>query len=174
MDRLTTPEITVMLLSLGMLLAAARFFGELARRFKQPAVAGELLAGILLGPTVFGALLPDWFAFLFPAGGGGALVLDAFTIFAVVLFLLVAGMEVDLLMLWRQGKAASMVALAGIAIPLTLGFVVAWFAPQTLGMDLGPTRSSLPSSSVPPLPSQPFPSSPRRSWISISTELIWE
>jgi Kef-type K+ transport system membrane component KefB len=124
-----------MFLSLGALLAVATLFGNVARRFKQPAVLGELLAGILLGPTVFGVLSPDWFSFLFPTNGGGALALDALATLSIVLFLLVAGMEVELSTFWRQGKTASIVGAAGITVPFTLGFIAAWLGPQTLGME---------------------------------------
>jgi len=65
MQTLTHQETTAMFLALGLLLASARLFGEMARRFNQPAVLGEILAGILLGPTVFGALAPTWSSFLF-------------------------------------------------------------------------------------------------------------
>ena len=72
MNSLTHSETTAMFLALGVLLASARILGETARRFNQPAVLGEILAGILLGPTIFGALAPEWSAFLFPPSGGGA------------------------------------------------------------------------------------------------------
>jgi NhaP-type Na+/H+ or K+/H+ antiporter len=66
MEKLTPHNITVMLLSLGILLGVARTLGELAQRFHQPAVVGELLAGVLLGPTVLGTIYPDLSLFLFP------------------------------------------------------------------------------------------------------------
>lgn len=122
-----------MLLSFGVLLGVARLLGELAMRFHQPAVLGELLAGVLLGPTVLGALAPAWESFLFPAHGPNALALSAITTLAIVLFLLVAGMEVDLSILWRQGKVAPKVSVAGIIIPFAVGFAAAWLAPQALG-----------------------------------------
>ena len=103
MQTLTHTETTAMLLALGLLLASARLCGELARRYNQPAVLGEILAGILLGPTVFGALAPAWSAFLFPRSGGGALAIDGLMTLAITLFLLVAGLEVDLSTIWRQG-----------------------------------------------------------------------
>ncbi len=137
MDTLTHNEITALLLALGLLLAGARLLGEMARRFNLPAVLGEILAGILLGPTVFGALAPAWQAFLFPRHGGGALALDGLTTLAIVLFLLVAGMEIDLSTVWRQGKVALWVALAGMLLPFSLGFAVAWWLPSLVGYQPG-------------------------------------
>jgi len=137
MQTLTHQEITAMFLALGLLLASARLFGEMARRFNQPAVLGEILAGILLGPTVFGALVPAWSAFLFPRVGGGALALDGLMTLAITLFLLVAGLEVDLSTIWRQGKLAINVGVAGIVVPFAVGFGAAWFLPQLMGIEAG-------------------------------------
>lgn len=137
MQTLTHQETTAMFLALGLLLASARLFGEMARRFNQPAVLGEILAGILLGPTVFGALAPAWSAFLFPRTGGGALALDGLMTLAITLFLLVAGLEVDLSTIWRQGKLAINVGVAGIVVPFAVGFCAAWFLPQLMGIEAG-------------------------------------
>jgi K+:H+ antiporter len=135
MERLTSPEVTLMFLALGTLLATARLLGEMAKRLHQPAVVGEILAGVLLGPTVLGALTPEWQTFLFPAHGRGALVLEGLTTLAIALFLLVAGMEVDLSTMWRQGRTATTVAVAGMVGPFGLGFYVAWWAPQYFGWE---------------------------------------
>jgi Kef-type K+ transport system membrane component KefB/mannitol/fructose-specific phosphotransferase system IIA component len=124
---LSQHEITLFFLSLGFLLAAARILGEAARRFQQPAVLGEILAGIILGPTVLGAFFPEWSATLFPESGGVKIALEGLTTLAIALFLLVAGMEVDLSVAWRQGKTALIVGAVGIAFPFAIGFSAAWF-----------------------------------------------
>ncbi|MCA9810727.1 MAG: cation:proton antiporter, partial [Candidatus Dadabacteria bacterium] len=66
MGNLSADNITAMFLALGILLGTARLLGELAQRLHQPSVLGELLAGVLLGPTVLGTIAPDIFAFIFP------------------------------------------------------------------------------------------------------------
>lgn len=126
-----------MFLSLGVLLAAARLLGELTSKLGHPAVLGEMLAGLLLGPTVLGAIMPEWQGFLFPSEGVRPIVLDAFTTVAITLFLLVAGMEVDLSSIWRQGRAALYVSVMGIAFPFSLGFGFAWLAPVQFGLEPG-------------------------------------
>lgn len=128
-------EFMLLLLSLAVLLATARLFGELAERAGQPTVLGEILAGIVLGPTALGYFLPDWHAALFPAAGDRAVVLSGFFNFAIVLFMLVAGMEVDLSSAWRQGKTAVWVGTAGILLPFAVGFLAAWGLPDVLGYD---------------------------------------
>ena len=130
-------EITTMFLALGTLLLSARVLGEIARRLGLPAVIGEILAGILLGPTVLGQLAPGLSEGLFPARGNGALMLDGFTTLAIALFLLVAGMEINLATVWRRGRAALMVALCGMILPFILGFAAAWWLPDMVGWQVG-------------------------------------
>ncbi len=137
MKGLSVQEITIMFLALGVLLSAARIFGEIARKFNQPSVLGEMLAGIILGPTILGSVFPEAAAFLFPTSGNNAIVLEGLTTLAVALFLLVAGMEVDLSTVWRQGKAAVNVGVAGIIVPFAIGMGFAWTMPMLLGMEEG-------------------------------------
>lgn len=134
MDKLDASQLTVMLLALGILIGGARLLGELARRLQQPAVLGELLAGLILGPTILGALFPDVQAFLFPKTGPNAVVLDAISSLAIVLFLLVAGIEVDLSIVWKQGRAALKIGILGTIVPFVIGLGCAWLAPTSLGM----------------------------------------
>lgn len=137
METLTNNHMTVFFLALGILLASARLLGEIAQRLHQPAVLGEILAGILLGPTVLGAFAPAVSTSLFPMQGPVAIGIDSLTTLAIALFLLVAGMKVDLSTVWRQGRSALTVGITGIAVPFFLGFVSAWFAPQLLGSEPG-------------------------------------
>jgi Kef-type K+ transport system membrane component KefB/mannitol/fructose-specific phosphotransferase system IIA component len=122
-----------MLLSLALLIGVARLLGELARRLHQPAILGELLAGVLLGPTVLGSLAPECQAFLFPREGPNAIVLDGIGSLAIVLFLLVAGMEVDLSIVWKQGRSALKVGTLGTVIPFVIGLLGAAIMPRALG-----------------------------------------
>jgi Kef-type K+ transport system membrane component KefB len=126
-------EVTVMLLALAVLLGAARLLAEIALWLRQPAVVGEILAGVLLGPTVFGALAPEWQSFLFPNEGPNATVLEGIGSLAIVLFLLVAGMEVDLSTVWKQGPAALKVGIAGMLAPFAWGLLCAVVMPAALG-----------------------------------------
>jgi len=134
---MTSHNLMLMLLSFGTLLLVARSLGELAERLHQPAVLGELLAGILLGPTVLGNLAPGVAESLFPAQGPNAVALEAIATLAIVLFLLVAGIEVDLSTVWRQGNIGLKVGIVGMVIPFALGLLAAWLAPQALGREAG-------------------------------------
>lgn len=134
---LSHSDITTMFLALATLLGSARLLGELARRFNQPAVLGEIVAGILLGPTVLGRIAPEVTATLFSKSGPVATFMQGFSTVAVALFLLVAGLEVDLAKVWRQGRAAIAVSLSGIVVPFVIGILCGWFAPTAMGREPG-------------------------------------
>lgn len=136
MDTLTSDNITVMFLSLGVLLCVARLLGEIAQWLKQPAVLGELLAGVLLGPTILGSLAPELSGILFPLRGVNAIALDAIATLAIVLFLLVAGMEVDLSTVWKQGKIGCKVGITSIVMPFSIAFFAALAIPESLGRNV--------------------------------------
>lgn len=135
MSHLSPHDITIVFLSLGVLLASARLLGELCHRLSQPAVVGELLAGVLLGPTLMGKVWPQFTATLFPLAGPRAVILDGLSTLAMALFLLAAGMEVQLSTIWRRGRSALNVALAGFAFPFVLALAAAWLAPYGLGCE---------------------------------------
>ena len=83
-------------LSLAILLGVARLLGELAEKLKQPSILGELLAGIILGPSILGMIAPELKDYLFPSEGTVYIGLQFFSSLAIALFLLLAGMEIDL------------------------------------------------------------------------------
>lgn len=125
-------------LALGVVLAAARVLGELARQFNQPSVMGELLAGILLGPTLLGAIAPEVYVQLFPATDGFRVAMQGLSTLAITMFLLVAGLEVDLSTMVRQGKSAFTISVGGIVLPFGIAMLVGWagpllFEPSALG-----------------------------------------
>lgn len=126
--RLSHHEITALLLQLGFMLLVGRIFAELARKIKQPAVVGEIVAGILIGPTLFGQLFPEGFHWFFPAGPS-SLVLEGFVQVAVVMLLFIAGLEVDLHLVWQQGKQAVFTSIFGLTIPFALGFFIPTLLP---------------------------------------------
>jgi Kef-type K+ transport system membrane component KefB/mannitol/fructose-specific phosphotransferase system IIA component (Ntr-type) len=123
-------DVLVFLLSLAVLLSAARVLGELARRLGFPLIFGELASGILLGPTVFGRLAPAGQHALFPAGVP-ANMLAGYTNVGVVLLLTVAGLEVNLGIVRRRGRSALLTSLMGIAMPLAGGVLLGVLLPDS-------------------------------------------
>src|SRR5262249_56331320 len=104
---------------LGVILVG-RLMGELMQRIGPPAVMGQLLGGLLLGPSVFGALAPDWQQALFAASPAQKSMLDAVSQLGVLMLLLLTGMENDLNLVRRVGRAAASVSVAVFRHPSAL------------------------------------------------------
>lgn len=134
MENLTHQEVVNLLLQLAAMLMLARVFAEVAQKFKQPAVVGELIAGILLGPTILGTFLPEIHEFLFMSNQQANLALDGFVQVAVVLLLFIAGLEVELHLVWSQGKSAINISFLGLVVPFIFGFVFPYFFPDFFGL----------------------------------------
>jgi Kef-type K+ transport system membrane component KefB/nucleotide-binding universal stress UspA family protein len=115
--------------ALGLLLLVGRLLGEAANRIGQPSVIGQLLGGLLLGPSVFGLLFPSAQHFLFPTEGTQKHMIDAVAQLGILMLLLLTGMETDLRLVRRVGRAAITVAAAGVALPFICGFALGEFIP---------------------------------------------
>ncbi|MGH9684605.1 MAG: cation:proton antiporter [Candidatus Acidiferrales bacterium] len=135
MPHLSPHDLMTMFMSLAVLLGVAKFAGELMQRLDQPSVLGEILAGIILGPTVLGHFDPHLYAALFPSTGPMPVVLDTVTTLGVVFFLLTAGLEIDLRSIFRQGKSALLVSFFGVIIPFAFGAGAAGAFPRFLGAE---------------------------------------
>lgn len=124
-------DLIILLLAISTMLILSRIVAELGKRFKLPVVMGELLVGIALGPTILGTLYPELFDYLFPLATNEKVgyALDGIFNLSVIMLLFVAGMEVDLPLVLRQGKTAIYTGLVGMVIPFFTGFAVAWWLP---------------------------------------------
>lgn len=122
--------LSILLLQVLVIVGAARVLGALFRKIGQPAVIGEMLAGILLGPSLLGALAPAAQAFVFPAESLGAL--RVLSQVGVILFMFVVGIELDLQHLRQKADAAVLVSHASIIVPFFLGTASALFLYPTL------------------------------------------
>ena len=131
----THTDMITFFVSLAVLIGSARILGELAEKLKQPAILGELMAGIILGPSILGMIAPDFQQALFPSSGPVYIGLQFMSSLAIALFLLLAGMEIDLRSALKQGKTALMVSFGGMAVPFALGLAVAIGAPTLIGQD---------------------------------------
>lgn len=112
------------MLQLLVVLASAKFAGIAMRRLGQPAVIGEMLAGILLGPSLFGLLLPQAQTWLFPSSS--LVTLNHVSQLGVLVFMFAAGAEVDLSRLRGRRGMTLLISHAGIALPFLLGILLAW------------------------------------------------
>ncbi len=136
LTRLDTEELLFPVLAqLAVIVAVARLFGSLARRVRQPTVVGEIIAGLLLGPSLLGWLAPDVFAALFrPALPGvdpslaDAVLPKIFTIIAqlgLIFLMFLVGLELDAGHVRTNSRAVALISVAGVVVPFTLGVALA-------------------------------------------------
>ena len=102
------------------------------QRVRQPAVVGQLLAGILLGPSVFGAFWPAAQQLIFPASSSDRQMLNAVSELGVLLLLLLTGMETDLALVKRVRRSAAIASAAGILVPFACGYGVCEALPDSI------------------------------------------
>jgi Kef-type K+ transport system membrane component KefB/nucleotide-binding universal stress UspA family protein len=114
------------------LLVVGRLLGELLSRWGQPPVMGQLLAGIVLGPSVLGHVFPGADTVLFPHTPPQRAMLDGVAQLGVLLLLLLTGMETDLSVMRHCGRAAVNVSLAGIALPFAAGMLAIELLPASM------------------------------------------
>ena len=102
------------------------------QRIGQPPLMGQLLAGIVLGPSLFGWLWPKAQHFLFPPDLGQKGMIDGLSQIGILMLLLLTGMETDLKLVRKSGFAAVAIALCGIAFPFACGFLLGQLGPAEM------------------------------------------
>jgi Kef-type K+ transport system membrane component KefB/nucleotide-binding universal stress UspA family protein len=122
----------IFIAELGLLLLVGRLMGEAAQRLGQPAVMGQLIGGLLLGPSVLGLIWPAAQHALFPGTPEQKSMINAVSQLGILMLLLLTGMETDLQLVKRVGRAAVTVATAGVALPFVCGFALGEMLPDAL------------------------------------------
>ena len=112
------------------MLATAIVFGQALRKFRQPAVVGEMIGGIVLGPTIFGLVAPGLYEWLFASSAGVAVVRHATIKVGMLFFLFFAGLEVDLDDLKIVGRKAVLIGLVGTLLPIAAGVGLVYLVPR--------------------------------------------
>ena len=144
MGKLHSDDLAALLLAIAVMLVVSRLASEIGKKIGLPMVMGELLIGILLGPTLFGTMAPELYHTVFPFGENPAftLALEAIVSLAGVLLLFVAGLELRLGLFLHHGRAAVTTGIGSMVLPFASGFVTAWYLPQWFGVE-GGTESHL-------------------------------
>lgn len=127
MQRLPSNEVLAFFLMVGVLLLSARLLGELFRKLRLPQVMGELIAGILLGPSFLKKVAPTIYHDIFEASPNASIAFDGLARLGILLLLFVAGMEINLKSIREKMNAAATISISGIAIPFIFGFAGAWY-----------------------------------------------
>jgi Kef-type K+ transport system membrane component KefB len=121
----------LLLIQLALLLIVARLGAAAVRLVGLPAVVGELAAGIVLGPSVFGHYAPGAFAALFPQTSEQFHLLETVGLLGMALLLLLTGLETDLKLLKNLGRAALVASVLGMLVPFISGFLLGLWMPET-------------------------------------------
>jgi Kef-type K+ transport system membrane component KefB len=119
------PSLALLIAQFLTILVAARFIGWLFRKIHQPRVIGEMVAGILLGPSLFGWIAPDLHASLFPPASLGHL--SVLSQVGLLLFMFLVGFELDLRQLRELGRAAVVTSQVSIILPFAFGSLFALY-----------------------------------------------
>ena len=123
-------SLSILLLQLVVIIVATRVLGNLFKSMGQPAVLGEIIAGVALGPSLLGWLSPQTMAFLFPAPSLETLKL--LSQIGVALFMFVVGLELNVTHLRRRAQTAIMVSHASIVVPFFLGVALSLWLYESL------------------------------------------
>jgi Kef-type K+ transport system membrane component KefB len=131
-------QLLIFWLELFVLLGVARGLGALMRRVGQPAVVGELAAGLVLGPGILGALAPDLQAWLFPADPEQQSLLAGPAWIGVFLLLVLTGLETDIALIRRLGRGVASVAAGSLLLPLLAGIDLGFTLPDVFVPETAP------------------------------------
>jgi Kef-type K+ transport system membrane component KefB len=118
-------EIATLIAQIGTILLVSSGVGRLCKRFHQPSVVGEMLAGVLLGPSLLGWATPGIAAALFPPSSLGTL--NALSHVGLLVFMFLVGLELNPRLLRGRSRAALLISHASIAIPALLGILLALY-----------------------------------------------
>jgi Kef-type K+ transport system membrane component KefB len=120
---LSSPDLARMLVALALLLVSAHALGNLFARFRQPRVIGEIVGGLLLGPTALASLFPHQLAWVFPTRGPVAAILGAVYQLGLLLLMFCSGAEMRTLFRRRERKTVAGITLGGILVPFAAGIL---------------------------------------------------
>jgi Kef-type K+ transport system membrane component KefB len=127
-------DFVTLALQLAVMLACGVACGQLMARLKQPAVLGEMIGGILLGPTVLGMLWPEMYAGLFPVTGMVADLRNGVVKLGMLFFLFLVGLEIHFTDLRKHGWGAILIGLTATLIPLGCGVAIVYLFPDLWGL----------------------------------------
>jgi Kef-type K+ transport system membrane component KefB len=128
-------DVFLLVLQVGILLLTARVLGEVATRLGQPSVIGEILAGILLGPSLLAGFFPAFGELIIPQTETSGYLLEVISLLGAMFLLLITGLETDIQLIKRHARTAVSVSFGGISITFITGFFLGQYLPDFLLAD---------------------------------------
>lgn len=126
-------DVLILMIQIGILLLTARAFSEIAQRLGQPAVIGEILAGVFWGPSLISNFFPQFQSIVLPQNTMQGHLLEEAGMFGAMFLLLLTGIETDLPLIRRQARSSLGAAFGGIILPFVSGFILSeYFIPDYL------------------------------------------
>src|SRR5438477_4169268 len=125
--KLSASEVLNFLTMVSIVLISSRLLGEIFRKFKQPVVVGEILAGIIIGPSLLGSVFPDLFHQIFLSEPRAYGAFDGLANIGIIMLMFVAGIEVDLKQIYKQGRQSASISLLSLIFPFAFGFMCVCF-----------------------------------------------
>ena len=123
-------DVLVLIIQIAVLLSTARALGEIAQRLGQPAVIGEILAGIVLGPSLLSGFFPFINAWIVPQTEVQGYLLEVISLIGVMFLLLITGLETDLPLIRRHARTAIGTAAGGLIVPFATGLLLGLHLPD--------------------------------------------
>jgi len=125
-------DVLAFLVQVAVLLLVARLLGTISQRFGQPPVLGEILAGVILGPSLLAGLVPELEPWLVPQNVAQGHLLELVALLGALFLLLLTGLETDLALIRRQARTAVAVAAGGLILPFASGLALGLMLPASL------------------------------------------
>jgi Kef-type K+ transport system membrane component KefB/nucleotide-binding universal stress UspA family protein len=128
-------DVLMLVFQIAVLLVTARAFGEIAQRLGQPSVVGEILAGIILGPSLLSSAIPLVGEWVIPQNEIQGYLLEVISMLGAMFLLLITGLETDIKLIKRHAKTAISVSFGGISVTFATGFLLGQYLPEFLLAD---------------------------------------
>lgn len=117
--------LSILLLQIAVILIAVKIFGWICQKLGQPSVVGEIIAGVVLGPSLLGLYFPEISASLFPVSSLHNI--EVLSQIGLILFMFIVGLELNIKTIKKKASEAVIISHASIIFPFALGFILAYF-----------------------------------------------
>ena len=136
MSLINESDTITLLLGIGVILVMSRISAEIMKRLKTSVIIGEIMIGIILGPSILGNLFPEISGYIFPKDSDSLvrIGMDAIIMLSVVMLLFIAGLEVQLNVMIEQRKNSMKITLFNIIIPILTGIASIWLFPDIFNL----------------------------------------